>query len=787
MSTRSRDIDYWGASTAVFSLAIVTLFGWWQYVDRMPPAWDEAGYLLLTWEKWRALVDRDPLELYRLFLSSDPGRPNVLPLIGTIGFWAFGPSDKAALMPFALLWLIGIAAIYDVARNAAERFFDQRDGRPAGLLAVALFALYPATQALSHVYLTEFPLVVAVAALHAAAMRFWISGRAAWAFAVGFAGAIGMLGKVTFLPLAVAPAGLLVWRMIADRSWSRAALVAGVSLIPIALIPAPFYVRNLHEIVAVSTYLSSAGLASLYGLGGGLDPRASLAFIGWMLSQYEFLLCVLAAAALGVWVLLRPRASRLGYLLLAMSAVSLFVIVALSNFKTERYAYPAFAALFVLGGGGLALPWTTHRGIGGLAAAALFAIPVLKLGVTYGLVPPPLAFLDRASARLGLMLAVHAPPPNRSDWNIRPLVDELAGVSAKGRPIYIIGGSPQFQAQVLRFESLRAGRDQAFAGFVYQQHPGLAHVDLLRSIASEDPAAVLHKSPPYTPSFLGAGVDETVRELSRSPEYERQELKTVQPDGSRFVLFHRTERDNPVRVFRGAADAEPYFFGTMHRGPLRRRDALGGDVLIDLGRIGGAAAGSSGTMPDKKLGDPLESRSDWVENYGLLSGEDKVYTHPGIGPEWGHYRTNRHGAFTYGVILRHPTSLQVSLDFWEQWNRRPGERIFTLEVSWDGNSWVDTGEVDPARLNGPRPFSIVLFRRDVRVFQFRMKPVPGTKDIPMMQGVRLRRVDGKVVEALELEAGLRSCSASGPEIARGQREQVKVLPWGHESIRRTSC
>lgn len=778
-------------TTIVFALTIVTLFGWWLYVDRMPPAWDDAGYLLRTWERWQGLVDGGPRELYRVFLTNDPGRPNLHPLVGVLGFCAFGPSYKAALMPFALLWLVGIVAIYDVGRNAAERFFDQRDGRPAGLFAVLLFALYPLTQMLSHLYLAEFPLVVMVAVLHAAAMRFWISGRAAWAFAAGFAGAIVMLGKVTFAPLCVAPAGLLVWRMIVDRSWPRAALVTGVSLISIALIPVPFYVRNLHEIIAVSIYLSSASVASVYGLGGALDPRASLAFIGWLLSRYEFLLCVLAAATLGVWVFVSPRASRLGYLLLATSAVSLSMIVALSNFKDERYAYPGFAALFVLGGGGLALLRAKSRGIGGIAIVALVAIPLLKIGVTYGLVSPPtLAFLDRASARLGLMLTVHAPPPNRSDWKIRSLVDELASVDATERPIYIIGGSPQFHAQGLRFESLRAGRDQAFTGFVHQSHPGSSHVDLLRSIAAAHPSAVLYKSPPYTPSFLGAGVDETVRELSRSPEYDREELKTVQPDGSRFIVFRRTELDNPVRVFRGRDDLEPHFFGMMDRGPLRPRAASRGEFLIDLGRTGNAAeerSGTSGARPDKKFGDPFQPGSDWVQDYGLLSDEDKVYTHPEIGREWGYLRTNRHGVFTYRVVLREPTRLRVSLDFWEQWHRRPGERIFELDVSWDGQSWINTGAVDPARLSGERPFSIVLFRRDVTVFEFRMTPVMGARDIPMMQGVRLRRLDGKAMESLEHEAGLRSCLATGSESTRGQRKQAKALPWGGDASSRRGC
>ncbi len=197
-----------------------------------------------------------------------------------------------------------------------------------------------------------------------------------------------------------------------------------------------------------------------------------------------------------------------------------------------------------------------------------------------------------------------------------------------------------------------------------------------------------------------------------------------------------------VRVFRSFNEFEPYFFG---RGIKRDALEIGSvpldEFVIDMGRIQQPARSDLGGMPDKKFSDSNRPISKaWVENYGLLSGQDSVYTHPNVGDNFAYYRTNRHGVFTYGVTFRDVGAVEINLDFWEQWGHQPGVRVFELEVSWDGYAWASVGVIDPAGLNGHKPVSIVLTKANPKVFQFRMKPVAGAKDIPMIQGLRIRRL-----------------------------------------------
>ena len=84
--------------------------------------------------------------------------------------------------------------------------------------------------------------------------------------------------------------------------------------------------------------------------------------------------------------------------------------------------------------------------------------------------------------------------------------------------------------------------------------------------------------------------------------------------------------------------------------------------------------------------------------------------------------------------------VEVSLDFLELWGRKLGERVFELEVSWDGVLWASLGNIDIASLNQHNPVSIVLTRSNPKVFQFRMKPVTGSLDVPVIQGLRIRQL-----------------------------------------------
>lgn len=203
-----------------------------------------------------------------------------------------------------------------------------------------------------------------------------------------------------------------------------------------------------------------------------------------------------------------------------------------------------------------------------------------------------------------------------------------------------------------------------------------------------------------------------------------------------------------VSVFKSFSEFEPYFFGRgIRRGCPQIEDACTNEFIVDLGSVERNPPKTLGVMQDKKFSEPIEFSSinshpkmTWISNYGLLEGQDSVFSNQIISGVLSYYRTNRHGVFTYGVTFQDAGMVEISLDFQEQWLHLPGDRVFELEVSWDGVAWVSLGKIDLVSLNQNKPVSLVLTKRNPKIFQFRMKPVAGSPDIPVIQGLRICKV-----------------------------------------------
>lgn len=197
-----------------------------------------------------------------------------------------------------------------------------------------------------------------------------------------------------------------------------------------------------------------------------------------------------------------------------------------------------------------------------------------------------------------------------------------------------------------------------------------------------------------------------------------------------------------IRVFRNFAEFQPYYFGRQIKQGFPVFGAGTFDeFVIDMGLVQQDLLTNPGAMPDKKFSESIGPMGKtWIVNYGLLAGQDSVYSNPDVSGTLQYYRTNRNSEFTYGVIFGNKGMYEVRLDFWEQWGRRPGERVFELEVSWDGIAWASVGRIDIASLNQNEPVSILLSKANPKVFQFRMKKVAGSMDIPLIQGLRIHKL-----------------------------------------------
>ena len=194
-----------------------------------------------------------------------------------------------------------------------------------------------------------------------------------------------------------------------------------------------------------------------------------------------------------------------------------------------------------------------------------------------------------------------------------------------------------------------------------------------------------------------------------------------------------------VRVFKNYSDFEPFFFAkTIIRNIEIASISSGEAIAINFGTLERNAA-ENDIFPDKHLKDPIGKIANrWLQNYGWTSGDDRIYKHPSISINSEYYRSNRNGNFEYYFnILK--SDIDIDLDFWEQWALEPGQRLFKVEISWNDGPWVSLGKIDPALINGSKPFSIHLAHQNTHSFALKLSSLPGTKDVPFLQGVRITR------------------------------------------------
>ena len=201
-------------------------------------------------------------------------------------------------------------------------------------------------------------------------------------------------------------------------------------------------------------------------------------------------------------------------------------------------------------------------------------------------------------------------------------------------------------------------------------------------------------------------------------------LSELDPKSSESIVFDSYAQFSPNKFSRRIDRTS---FGARLRGSE--------EFVVDLGEM---VSASPGMVQDKPYEAHAFFTSNWVAQYGYLESTQSTYTNLELNAPMPYFRTNRNGAVKYQISFKQPIRIEASFDFWEQWSRGPGERVFDLDVSWDGARWARVGRIDPAALNGNKAFSVVISRASATLMQFRLVPVQG--DVPMIQGIRLRRM-----------------------------------------------
>lgn len=166
------------------------------------------------------------------------------------------------------------------------------------------------------------------------------------------------------------------------------------------------------------------------------------------------------------------------------------------------------------------------------------------------------------------------------------------------------------------------------------------------------------------------------------------------------------------------------------------------EVALDLGQK--APSRIPGVMPDKKYGEYVVA-NPVIADYGLESGDDGVYAPNGkSGAPLSYLTTNRHGVFTYRIDFADAGQKDLSIDFLDWWADRPGVRVMNLQVAFD-DRWVDLGSFDTYEIAKREPFSLKLPVNGARTVRIRFLKDPSSKDIPFVNGVRVKALAAKVI------------------------------------------
>jgi len=267
----------------------------------------------------------------------------------------------------------------------------------------------------------------------------------------------------------------------------------------------------------------------------------SLQFIWMMLCQYEILLCVFPSLAF-LFYLWPARPKRKVFFVISISMIVPFLIIAFSNFKIERYAYPGYIGMFALAGCGISLIWVLPRAIAICLTILLLAIPWGKTALVYQFLPAEFApHISRVTTQLGFARYPWEPArqADSRDWKIKELAQVVEKAKRVEGPIFLLGESTAYHPNLMIFVALTNRYNQRWVTFPHHSHPQMTASDLLKCLREEKPSVVLFKSPPYVLDFLARYLDEASSELSRSSEYIRSEASVTQPDGAKFTIFSR--------------------------------------------------------------------------------------------------------------------------------------------------------------------------------------------------------------------------------------------------------
>lgn len=540
MSLLYHSTNIWKYATVIASVVFFGISVNWSFVDNSPPAWDQGLYLYQSTLLHSTLVQSGLGDFISAIFNLDRGRAPLILVIVQPAFYVFGPSLDAAVVSINLAWFLLAWAIVGIARELVGE--DQGD--KAGFVAFGLFGLCPLTSYLAHTFTVE---LVLVAFIGAAIYSLWLTyktGQKKWSVISGFLISLGLLTKVTF-PAFVLPAFIILFYQHAKTFSIRQSFgLFYPTMLLVLLLAGPYYIYNLKPILELTGWLSSQGLADLYGFKDVFSIKTILDFWLAVFLNPAMLITLFCATFLLILSGLQ-RLEKLPCQFQDVSSSSLFVVILIwfalpfliatfGTVKDQRYLYPCFGPLFVLAGAFVTLYLRNKSAMIVFALCAL--LPLSSYLYSNG-------FIKQAAANHPIGAALKFYPdtqPDPRNWQVDKLVREIAlkvDALQTNKTVIFLGGNRYYHLRLMDYEGLRGGFNLTYIPLPYYEKPNMSADEALKFIADKSPIGIIYKSGENWPLFSSRLDAEVVAQLKNDSHYLAADLDVVQPDDSRFTLF----------------------------------------------------------------------------------------------------------------------------------------------------------------------------------------------------------------------------------------------------------
>jgi hypothetical protein len=265
----------------------------WLYLDRTPPAWDDARYLANSLLIYDAFARGGVIAYITKVWSLFPLKAPLISILPTPFYLVFGRHWHAAYFVNIISMLLLFFVVYDLAR----RWWSTS----AGLFAVVIAGTMPLLYGLAGSFMVEYALTAVVAAAVWLLIASDQMKRRAIVFFFGVVCGLGLLLKASFGMFLLFPF-LYVW--IQSGSRLRALFYAAIPCLILALPWYAFHLRSTAEYISAAAYGKSA---AVYGTGAVFSLHAIARYLSnvkkEVISGYYLGLAVL----LGGWTIWQRR------------------------------------------------------------------------------------------------------------------------------------------------------------------------------------------------------------------------------------------------------------------------------------------------------------------------------------------------------------------------------------------------------------------------------------------------------------------------------------------------